>query len=182
MEKNHASRDTDKYDIESISPKDTYAVTKNDSGFKKIYSFFNGKYYFDIVYNYFIFSKGLHLSYKISKEIDRGIIEFVGPYGLSNTFINTSKNLSKLDTGIITTYALYITISLLVFTFLFFASSTLNSANEGATILSVGGVNQTGANNFIFQDNAEIFKLIIITLFCLFILPYTSNNSRLKAV
>lgn len=151
-----------------------YPVTKSNSLWKKLYSFFNGKYYFDIVYNNFVFSKGLHLSYIISKEIDRGIIEFIGPYGLSNLFLNTGKNISKLDTGIITTYALYIAISLLLFTFVIFYEATT------ATIDPV----QAHMGNEVYSEvvntgivGSEMFKLIIIILFCLFILPYNNKNS-----
>jgi len=62
-----------------------------------------------------IISSGFKLGYIISKEIDRGSIELVGPYGLSNSIYNFGKDISKLDTGIITTYALYFTIALLFF-------------------------------------------------------------------
>jgi NADH-ubiquinone oxidoreductase chain 5 len=74
---------------------------------QKIYTFFNGKYFFDIIYNNFIINKGLELGYTISKVLDRGIIEMIGPHGLSQTLINTGQNISKLDTGVITTFYLY---------------------------------------------------------------------------
>ena len=80
---------------------------------KSLYTFFNSKYYFDVIYNHLLVNKGLKLGYKISKEIDRGAIELIGPYGLTNNFYNTGINIAKLDTGIITTYSLYITIGLL---------------------------------------------------------------------
>jgi NADH-ubiquinone oxidoreductase chain 5 len=88
---------------------------------KKVYSFLNGKYYFDVIYNQFIVVFGLKLGYTISKEIDRGVIELFGPYGLSNLFQKTANNLAKLDTGIITTYALYITLSLISLLILVFS-------------------------------------------------------------
>jgi NADH-ubiquinone oxidoreductase chain 5 len=79
--------------------------------FKNLYNILNTKYYFDIIYNNYIFNKGLTLGYIIAKQIDRGILEFFGPYGLSNSFIDLSNKLSKADTGQITSYAIYITIS-----------------------------------------------------------------------
>ena len=94
-------------------------LTNNKIG-RNIYAFLNGKYYFDIIYNHFIFQNGLKLGYIISKEIDRGAIELLGPYGLSNYFYNIGKNLSKLDTGVITTYSLYITIALISLLFILF--------------------------------------------------------------
>src|SRR5712672_1748018 len=63
----------------------------------------------------------LELGYIISKILDRGIIEMVGPHGLSQTLTKTGKNISKLDTGVITTYSIYITLSLLSLIFLIFA-------------------------------------------------------------
>jgi len=102
-------------------------LTLNKLG-KKFYSFLNGKYYFDVIYNHYIVSQGLQLGYKISKEIDRGAIELLGPYGLTNTFTNTGINIAKLDTGIITTYSLYITIGLLSLLFLIFAPVLIDTS------------------------------------------------------
>ena len=102
------------------SPEVIINLTETNIG-KKIYSFLNGKYYFDVLYNHFIVSAGLQTGYKISKEIDRGAIELLGPYGLTNTLTKTGMNIAKLDTGIITTYSLYITIGLLTLLFLIFA-------------------------------------------------------------
>ena len=95
---------------------------------QKLYTFFNGKYFFDIVYNNYIINKGLELSYTISKVLDRGIIEMVGPYGLSQTLTNTGKNISKLDTGVLTTYSIYITLSLLSLIFLIFAPILIDTS------------------------------------------------------
>ena len=95
---------------------------------RKIYTFLNGKYFFDVVYNYYITSVGLQLGYTISKVIDRGVIELLGPQGLSNIFTNTGYNISKLDTGIITTYALYITLGLLALLLLVFAPILIDTS------------------------------------------------------
>jgi len=46
----------------------------------------------------------------------------VGPYGLSNNFYNLANNISKLDTGIITTYAIYFTLAALTIISLVFAN------------------------------------------------------------
>jgi len=99
-----------------------FLIDLTDTSFgRKLYSFFNGKYYFDVIYNHFIVSAGLKLGYTISKQIDRGAIELLGPYGLAKTFNETGSNIAKLDTGIITTYSLYITIGLLSLIFLVFS-------------------------------------------------------------
>jgi NADH-ubiquinone oxidoreductase chain 5 len=88
---------------------------------KKIYTFLNGKYFFDVIYNYYIISAGLITGNTISKVLDRGVIELVGPYGLASVLENTANNIAKLDTGVITTYSLYITIGILSLVFLVFA-------------------------------------------------------------
>jgi len=103
-------------------------LTNNNKLFIKLYGFFNGKYYFDVLYNHFLFTKGFKLGYKISKEIDRGAIELIGPYGLSNNLYNTGINIAKLDTGIITTYSLYITIGLLTLLFLVFTPMLMDTS------------------------------------------------------
>jgi NADH-ubiquinone oxidoreductase chain 5 len=95
---------------------------------RKIYTFLNGKYLFDVVYNNYITSVGLQLGYTISKVIDRGVIELLGPHGLSNIFTNTGNNISKLDSGVITTYALYITLGLLALLFLVFAPVLIDTS------------------------------------------------------
>ena len=105
-------------------------LTNNSIG-RKIYTFLNAKYYFDILYNNYIISKGLNYGYSISKLLDRGILEMVGPYGLSNSVYNTANNISKLDTGMITTYATYIVLSalsliLIVFGYIFMGELFIN--------------------------------------------------------
>jgi NADH-ubiquinone oxidoreductase chain 5 len=88
---------------------------------RKLYTFLNGKYFFDVIYNYYIISAGLITGNTISKVLDRGIIELLGPYGLASVLENTANNIAKLDTGVITTYSLYITIGILSLVFLVFA-------------------------------------------------------------
>jgi NADH-ubiquinone oxidoreductase chain 5 len=95
---------------------------------RKVYTFLNGKYLFDVIYNHYIISNGLQVSYTISKVLDRGVIELVGPYGLSSTLTETGINISKLDTGIVTTYSLYITLGLLSLLFLVFASILIDTS------------------------------------------------------
>jgi NADH-ubiquinone oxidoreductase chain 5 len=102
-------------------------LTDNSIG-RKLYTFLNGKYLFDIIYNNYIINKGLQLGYIISKVLDRGIIEMIGPHGLSNNLTNTGKNISNLDTGVITTYSLYITLSLLSLLFIVFAPILLDTS------------------------------------------------------
>ena len=99
-----------------------FIINLTDSALgKKIYTFLNGKYFFDVIYNYYIISAGLLTGNYISKVLDRGVIELLGPYGLASVLENTANNIAKLDTGVITTYSLYITIGILSLVFLVFA-------------------------------------------------------------
>jgi len=89
--------------------------------FRKVYLFLNSKFLFDILYNNYIISRGLKTGYIISKVLDKGLIEIVGPYGLSIIGYKTGLNISKLDTGVVTTYSLYISLGLLTLLFLVFS-------------------------------------------------------------
>lgn len=103
-------------------------MSENNSLIRKIYAFLNGQYLFDVIYNHFIISRGLQSGYAISKVLDRGVIETVGPHGLSTVLYNTGNNIAKLDTGVITTYSLYITLGLLSLLFLVFSPILLDSS------------------------------------------------------
>lgn len=102
-----------------VVPQFTINLTNSSLG-KSIYSFLNGKWLIDNVINTFIISRRLSLGHTISKVIDRGIIELVGPFGFSNTLTDTGKSISNYDTGIITTYALYIVLGLISLVFVLF--------------------------------------------------------------
>ena len=39
----------------------------------------------------------------------------LGPFGLEKELVNLSKNISSLDTGVVTSYALYILIGLILY-------------------------------------------------------------------
>ena len=92
---------------------------------QKLYKFFNGKYYVDVIYNHYIINGALNLGYTISKVLDRGIIELVGPYGLSTGLTAGSQDIAKLDTGNLTSYALYLAIALVTLTLVLLTPSLL---------------------------------------------------------
>lgn len=110
-----------------FSPTFVISLTETSLG-RKVYTFLNGKFLFDIVYNNYIVGAGMKFGYTISKVLDRGVIELLGPHGLATVFYNTGNNISKLDTGVITTYSLYITLSLLSLLFLVFAPVLIDTS------------------------------------------------------
>lgn len=87
---------------------------------RRLYIFFNGKYLIDVLYNNYIIAKGLKMGYNITKVLDRGVIELLGPYGISSVLSNTGSKVGKLDTGIVTSYALYIVLGLISILFIIF--------------------------------------------------------------
>jgi NADH-ubiquinone oxidoreductase chain 5 len=91
------------------------------------YNFFNRKWFFDKVYNEFInqyvMKMGYHISYKL---IDRGIIENLGPFGISNFFYSNYMKLNFMQTGLIYHSALVILLGVISFLILIGIVSFLN--------------------------------------------------------
>jgi len=74
---------------------------------RKLYNFLNKKWFFDKVYNEYLTQVLLKFGYRVSyKIIDRGIIEILGPLGLSNVISAKSSFLYKLQSGFIYHYTL----------------------------------------------------------------------------
>lgn len=74
---------------------------------KKVYNFFNKKWFFDKIYNEYISQFFFTISYSVTyKILDRGIIEIFGPLGLSSMITKKSAYLSKLQTGYLYHYTL----------------------------------------------------------------------------
>lgn len=86
----------------------------------KIYRFLNGQYLFNNVYNNYIYYKGLNFSYEIITNLDRGIVEVTGPYGLEKSMILSRNKISKLDHGSLTTYAAFMIIQIVAIIFICF--------------------------------------------------------------
>lgn len=63
----------------------------------------------------------MHLGLLTSKILDRGVIELIGPYGLSQSLYGASSRLASADTGSISTYGLYIFVGAISLTLLLFA-------------------------------------------------------------
>nr|YP_009681532.1 NADH dehydrogenase subunit 5 [Pseudocercospora fijiensis]QDO71953.1 NADH dehydrogenase subunit 5 [Pseudocercospora fijiensis] len=80
-----------------------------------IFSFFNQRFLVEMFYNKYVTNSILNLGGQTTKIIDKGSIELVGPYGLEKALLSLSKDISKLDTGVITSYALYILVSAITY-------------------------------------------------------------------
>jgi len=97
----------------------TYLGGENSFFFRSVYAFFNKKWYFDAVYNWYIVRAVLSFGYNISfKLLDRGAIELVGPTGLVRFFSYLSRFVSNLQTGFLFHYVLFMAISVIGFVYL----------------------------------------------------------------
>jgi NADH-ubiquinone oxidoreductase chain 5 len=110
-----------------LNPQFIIDLTNNNVG-RKLYTFLNGKYFFDVIYNHYIIGFGLKLGYTVSKVLDRGVIELIGPYGLSGALNKTALSISTSDNRAISTYSLYIIFNALFLIFIVFAPMLINPA------------------------------------------------------
>ena len=85
-----------------------------------IFSFFNQRFLIELFYNRYITGIVLKLGGQTTKVLDKGSVEYIGPYGLEIGLLNISNKIAKLSTGVITSYALYILIGL-IFYLLFYS-------------------------------------------------------------
>ncbi len=80
-----------------------------------IFSFFNQRFYIELIYNKYIVEYILRLGGQTTKSLDKGSVEYLGPYGLERGLLSLSKNINSLSTGVVTTYALYILMGLIFY-------------------------------------------------------------------
>lgn len=77
-----------------------------------IFGFFNQRFLIELFYNRYITDLVLKLGGQTTKVIDKGSIELIGPFGLEKGLSSLGKRISLLDTGVVTSYALYILVGL----------------------------------------------------------------------
>jgi len=97
--------------ISEFTPKSLLTFKMSRFGYN-VYSFFNQRFLVELFYNKYITDLILKLGGQTTKVIDKGSIELVGPYGLEKGLVTLSRNIASLDTGVITSYALYILVGL----------------------------------------------------------------------
>ena len=120
--------------------------------FKNLYSFLIKKWYFDIIYNKFIIFSTLNLGFFTFKDIDRGIIEILGPLGIVR-FINSLINkVNKIHTSYIFHYIFILVIGVFFF----------------VTYLS--------CFEYIYIDEFDIRFYLIFILFIIFMSTIKKNN------
>nr|YP_010199653.1 NADH dehydrogenase subunit 5 [Crassiphycus corneus]UAD89561.1 NADH dehydrogenase subunit 5 [Crassiphycus corneus] len=81
----------------------------------------NKKWYWDILYNRFFVYPILNFGYLVSfKNLDRGFIELVGPYGFSKLIPTWSHLFSKFQTGQLSHYLFFIVFGVCIFLIIVF--------------------------------------------------------------
>nr|YP_009475728.1 NADH dehydrogenase subunit 5 [Porites fontanesii]AVK80181.1 NADH dehydrogenase subunit 5 [Porites fontanesii] len=80
------------------------------------YTFLYSAWQFNYVLNYFLAKKAWKGGHQISyRTMDKGILELVGPKGISNFLIKLARGLSNLQSGLVFNYALVILIGVAIF-------------------------------------------------------------------
>ena len=92
-----------------------------------IYGFFSQRFLIELFYNKYITDLVLKLGGQTTKVIDKGSIELIGPYGLEKGLVSLSRNMSNLDTGVITSYALYILVGLIFYVLMLYSYTIDNN-------------------------------------------------------
>jgi NADH-ubiquinone oxidoreductase chain 5 len=81
-----------------------------------MYTFLNSAWQFNYIINHFIIANVWKFGHLISyKVIDRGLLEILGPRGISSVIINITQKISNLQSGMVFNYALI----MIIFTTLF---------------------------------------------------------------
>jgi NADH-ubiquinone oxidoreductase chain 5 len=83
-----------------------------------LYCFFNQRFFVELIYNKYISEYLLNLGGQTTKVLDRGSVEYIGPYGLEKGLNNISTILSKLDSGRLNYYSLYILCGFIVYIYI----------------------------------------------------------------
>lgn len=68
----------------------------NNKKVMTVYNFFNQKLYYDQILNNYGFRSWLYISYLLNTYVDKGVLIFLGPYGLGALNLSISKAINKL--------------------------------------------------------------------------------------
>ena len=88
--------------------------------FYNLYCLYNNRFLVEFFYNKYITNLIFKLGGQTTTVVDKGSIECIGPYGLEKGLLKLSRNISTLNTGIVTSYALYILIGLIIYLLVFY--------------------------------------------------------------
>ena len=107
-----------------------------------IFGFFNQRFLVEMFYNKYVTNLVLNLGGQTTKVLDKGSIEYLGPHGLEVGLVKLSKSIASLNTGVVTSYALYILMGIILYLLIAF---------------------------YLVQFNLDLVLLLVLSLFCLFV-------------
>ena len=94
--------------------------------FNRLFTFFNLKWFFDILYNHYIIVIFLEFCYyTIFKFLDRGLFEYIGPSGIEGILFKTYGQINLISSGIITAYLLVMVVGIIPLLVIFFFPTLL---------------------------------------------------------
>ena len=147
-----------------------------------IFSFFNQRFLIELLYNKYITGVIFKLGGQTTKLLDKGSVELIGPFGLEKTLLNVSRNIAKLDSGVITSYAIYILIGFLSYLFIpfsFILHSCLILLIVLALYVNLGKFNTNyikhAYKGLLVYTSSNSMYLFYITIACLGSLLYTTG-------
>lgn len=94
-----------------------------------------------------------------SKILDRGVIELLGPFGLSQSLYGSSTRLASADTGSIASYGLYIFVAAISLTMLLFAPVILGTFSSDAMQQLDSMFSQFGDVRMVLLYGAALFYM-----------------------
>jgi len=115
-----------------------------------LFSFFNQRFLIELFYNKYITGVVLKLGGQTTKLLDKGSVEYIGPFGLEKGLFTISSNIAKLNTGVITSYALYMLVG---FIFYMLLSSYINSIIMILIVFTLLLLSSWGSNNLYYKAN-----------------------------
>jgi NADH-ubiquinone oxidoreductase chain 5 len=131
------------YALYSFGLKFFYRVKTENSSFRALYNFLVKKWYFDRIYNEIFVQSILYFSYDfVYKDLDRGLIEKMGPLGVIETCSNVSKLALLFQTGLLSHYLFSFFLILSSFGFGWVVSSSLFLILSLTTVLFIYTFNE----------------------------------------
>jgi NADH-ubiquinone oxidoreductase chain 5 len=100
----------------------------------------------------------LFLGGQTTKVLDKGSIEWIGPYGINMGLVKMSKIISSLNKGVVTDYALYILIGICFYLSIFTLFSIFSSLMYCITISCLFSLLLSSYWNSISKDSISVSK------------------------
>ena len=91
---------------------------KINNYFYNIYCFLSQRFFVELIYNKYISENLLNIGSNTTKIMDKGSVEYIGPYGLEKGLIFVSNTLGKLDSGRLNVYSLFILCGLILYVYI----------------------------------------------------------------